>query len=106
MIYTHVRVCVCIYIYIHIYIYIYIYIYIILIIQYTGWFPGGVVLAILFAKRLREARSRDLAIHRLPDGVGTNGVFAEGPQILTFAILFFMWAHVGTFCPHFSLKVD
>ena len=55
--------------------------------------------------------------HRLPDGVGTNGFFAEGLQI-PYSLPYFvvrahmlphfaqMLPHCATACPRFPVKVD
>ena len=46
---------------------------------------------------------------RLPDGVGTNGVFTEVPQIpyilQCFALSAGMGPHFAACCPHFPMKV-
>ena len=39
-------------------------------------------------------------VHRLPDGVGTNGVFTEGPYFLTFCNSIALSAHV---LPHLAV---
>ena len=71
--------------------------------QPVGPAQGGAGASDLFeapaARRLR----------RLPDGVGTSGVFAEGPQIPCILTYFALGAHAlphfATFCPDFLWKV-
>ena len=42
--------------------------------------------------------------HRLPDGVGTNWVFTEGPQIPYICCV--KCTHVATVCPHFHFPMN
>ena len=75
----------CIYIYIYMYMHM-LYIYILYI------YDAG-------TERARPAaRLKSPELRRLPDQVGTDGVFTEGPRILTFCNSCFKCAHVATCC--------
>ena len=65
----------------YVYIYIYIYIYIYRRKQPAPLLPPPSPVQPPASRRRRPWGRPGEFIHRLPDGVGTNGVFAEGPQI-------------------------
>ena len=82
-IYIYIHMCIYIYIYrereremYHTCMYIYVYIYIHLFMLYTH----------IYMSKIHH--------HRLPDGVGTNAVFAEGPQVQNMLQYLFLSAHL------------